>query len=298
MDEKKKIEAVLFAAGDKISEEEISRLTKIEISDINKYLKELKEDYKRDQSAFIVIDEGDKWKLTVREEFMPIVQKIVPHTELSRTIMSTLAVIAWKAPVLQSDIIKIRTNKAYDHIKELMEMGFIIKQKHGRSYLIKLAQKFFEYFDLSGKEDVKEKFQGFEDISEANVVLEGLEESTESGLEEYGPDKLGELEIVDESESEQVKEQSEGQSENAKVEVFEEPEPKPHVEVYDKPQESSKPEEESSESIEEEADQEIEGEDEVSSADVDALEKVLEGQSPSDDAQKQNVSDKVEKEQE
>ena len=267
MDEKKKIEAVLFAAGDKISEEEISRLTKIEIEEIKKSLNELKEDYKTNQSTFILIQEGDNWKLTVREEYMPIVQNIVPHTELSKTIMSTLAVIAWKAPVLQSDIIKIRTNKAYDHIAELLEMGFIIKQKHGRSYMIKLAQKFFDYFDLSGKEDVKEKFKGFEDVSEADVVLEGLEESSELGLEEYGPDKLGELEIVDETEKSLSEEQS------AKVEVFEEPEPKPHVETYDQP------EEQPSENLEEEVDAELEGDDEaedISPEDVDALEEALE----------------------
>lgn len=285
MDEKKKIEAVLFAAGDKISEEEISRLTKIEISDINKYLKELKEDYNKSQSPFMVIDEGANWKLTVREEYMPIVQNIVPHTELSRTIMSTLAVIAWKAPVLQSDIIKIRTNKAYEHIKELMEMGFIIKQKHGRSYLIKLAQKFFEYFDLSGKEDVKEKFKGFEDVSEADVVLEGLEESTEQDLERYGPDKLGELEIIDEPVKEPTEEQA--RHEHAKVEIIDEPEPKPHVEVYN--QEEIK--ESSGESLEEEeVDQEISDDDEGA--------EISEGETTPSDNPESSEKEDSEKEQE
>lgn len=235
MEDKKKIEAVLFATGDKISVEEISKLTKLDIEAVKKLLKELQQDYKQKDSPFIIIEEGDNWKLTVGEEYMPIVQKIVPHTELSKTIMETLAVIAWKAPVLQSDIIRLRTNKAYDHIKELLDMGFIIKQKHGRSYMIKLAQKFFDYFDLKDKKDVQEKFKEFRDISEADVVLEELEEK---GIETYGEEKLGKLEVVEEPEKE-IKEEDEGEK-LGKLELFEEEEEKPRIEIYDEIEEKPK----------------------------------------------------------
>jgi hypothetical protein len=60
-----------------------------------------------------------------------------------------LAIIAWKSPVVQSEIVRIRSTKAYDHIEELLTKGFIMREKSGRSYLIKLTPKFFEYFDIS-----------------------------------------------------------------------------------------------------------------------------------------------------
>lgn len=247
MNDKKKVEAVLFAIGDKIEAEEVSRLTNLDLATVNRFLNELKQDYKEKESPFMVIDEGGKWKLTVREEYMPIVQKIVPHTELSKTIMSTLAVIAWKAPVLQSDIIKIRTNKAYEHIKELEEMGFLIKQRHGRSYMIKLAQKFYEYFDLKGKVEVQEKFKDFKETSETDLVLEEIEKSVEI----YGPKKFGELEIVDEPEAKAL-----GEEKLGKLDIFEEPEPKPKIETYEPEVEESG----EAESLKKEEDEELDSE--------------------------------------
>lgn len=159
MEERKKVEAVLFAVGDKIEEEEIARLTKLDTDTVRKALEALKQEYKDKESTFILINEGTKWKLTVREDYMPIVQRIVPKTELSRPVLETLAVIAWKSPVLQSDIINIRSSKAYEHIGELESVGFITKQKYGRSFMLRLSQQFYEYFDIKSKEDVKQIFK-------------------------------------------------------------------------------------------------------------------------------------------
>lgn len=145
----KKTEAVLFSIGKKIELEELSKLTNIpNLDDLKSILYQLQEFYENKDSSLMLIEEGNCWKLTVREKFMPIVQNIVAETELSKTIMETLAVIAWKYPILQSDVIKIRTNKAYDHLKELEEDGFISRTKYGRTNKIKLTDKFFTYFDL------------------------------------------------------------------------------------------------------------------------------------------------------
>lgn len=163
---KKKLEALLFSSGRKMNIEELSRLSNAQTGDIQKSLEELKKEYEAEDSSMMIINEGDSWKLTVREPYLPLVQKIVTETELSKTIMETLAVIAFKYPIKQSELIKIRTNKSYDHLKELEELGYISRQKHGRTNLIKLTPKFFEYFDLP-KEKLKEKFKDFGSIAKA-----------------------------------------------------------------------------------------------------------------------------------
>ena len=71
----------------------------------------------------------------------------MPDTEMTKSVMETLAVIAWKQPIIQADVIKIRTNKAYEHIKELVGMGFVTSEKFGRTKKLKLTQKFLDYFD-------------------------------------------------------------------------------------------------------------------------------------------------------
>ncbi len=159
-DLKKQLEAVLFAAGRKMAVDELARLCRTTPSVAQQQLQELKGEYEAKDSSLLLIDEADGWKLTVKEQYTQVVQKIVAETELTRTMIETLAVIAWKAPVLQSNVIRIRTNKAYDHISALEKSGFISREKKGRIQMIKLTDRFFKYFDVKTPEEVKEKFQG------------------------------------------------------------------------------------------------------------------------------------------
>ena len=172
---KSKVEAVLFSAGHKISLDEISKLCRSRKEDVLASLQELKKEYDEKQSSLMLVEEGDFWKFTVRDHFIPMVRKIVTETELTKSVLETLAVIAFKYPILQSDLIKIRTNKSYDHLAELESAGYISRQKHGRTNLIKLTEKFFKYFDLT-EEKVKEQFKDFESISKA--IKEKEEEVT------------------------------------------------------------------------------------------------------------------------
>ena len=169
---KRKVESILFAAGRAVSMKELQSLLHInEPGLIKETIRELKEEYDTSNSSMIILSEGDDsfdaWKLTVREKFLPLVRRINPHTELSKTMLETLAVIAWKQPALQSDVVKIRTNKAYDHIAELCRLGFVVKERHGRSFLLKVTQKFLDYFDLPDDKSIKDVFKDFKDIETA-----------------------------------------------------------------------------------------------------------------------------------
>ena len=163
---KSKAEAVLFSAGHKISLDEISKLCRAKKEDILAALQELKREYDEKQSSLMLIEEGDFWKFTVQDQFVPIIRRIVTETELTKSVLETLAVIAFKYPILQSDLIKLRTNKAYDHLVELEAAGYITRQKHGRTNLIKLTEKFFKYFDLT-EEKLRDKFKDFGSIAKA-----------------------------------------------------------------------------------------------------------------------------------
>ena len=168
---KHNVEAVLFSTGRKMTVEEIAKLCKIMKEDALNSLRELQADYNARNSSLMIVDEGDFWKLTVRERHLQVVKKIVAETELPKSIIETLAVIAWKAPVLQSDIIKIRTNKAYEHLKELETSGYITRQKKGRTNLIKITQKFFQYFDLP-PEKLQQMFKSINDMEQAIIEKE------------------------------------------------------------------------------------------------------------------------------
>ena len=163
---KSKVEAVLFSTGRRISLDEISRLCRSGKEDVLSALQELQKEYDEKESSLMLVEEGEFWKFTVRDHFIPMIRKIVTETELSKTILETLAVIAFKYPILQSDLIKLRTNKAYDHLVELEKSGYISRQKHSRTNLIKLTEKFFKYFDLT-EEKLREQFKDFGSIARA-----------------------------------------------------------------------------------------------------------------------------------
>lgn len=205
---KSKVEAILFSTGHRISLDEISRLSRSRKEDILMSLKELQKEYDEKQSSLMLVEEGDFWKFAVRDHFIPMVRKIVTETELSRTMMETLAVIAFKYPILQSDLIKLRTNKAYDHLVELEKSGYITRQKHSRTNLIKLTEKFFRYFDLT-EEKLKDQFKDFDSIAKAikekEIEVESIKEEQRKRAEELGQqdEKIRkEIENLDENEEE------------------------------------------------------------------------------------------------
>jgi len=198
---KNKVEAVLFSSGRPLNIDLIQQLTgTYDKKAIKNAIEELKQEYEKKKTSLMLIDETidnkESYKLTVRENYMPFVSKIVTDTELSRTVIETLAIIAWKAPVKQSEVINIRTNKAYDHISELERLGFIIKEKSGRSFNIKLSQKFYDYFDLRNKKQLEETFEKVkEKVDEKQKVVQEKFDRKKDEEQKKREDMLGNLEV-------------------------------------------------------------------------------------------------------
>jgi segregation and condensation protein B len=253
---KKKVEALLFSAGTKLEFEEIRRLCRAKEDELKQVLEELKKEINDKDSSLMLVEEANSWKLTVRERYLNIVRKIVSQTELSKSIMETLAVIAWKYPVLQSEVIKIRTNKAYDHLNELEELGYISRQKYGRTKLIKLTQKFFDYFDLP-PDKLKEVFKDFSQI--ATAIQKQEDEIEQAKQEKQEPsqsiDSMGSAEEPESTEqaiSEPMKQTDQNYEHPAEtsepgIEIDESPEidlidsegKKEKLEVYDEPEQET-----------------------------------------------------------
>lgn len=153
------IEAILFAAARVVSKEELKTFCSASDDEIEAAVTELEKKLNETNSSLMITKEDLGWKIAVREKYTAPLRNIVPNTELSRSILETLAVIAWKQPVMQAEVIDIRTTKAYEHIGELEKLGFITKQKHGRSFILKTSQKFADYFDLPKKEAIDAIFK-------------------------------------------------------------------------------------------------------------------------------------------
>jgi segregation and condensation protein B len=184
---KNEVEAVLYSTGRKTTVEEISRLVRAKQEEIVKVLKQLQKEYGERGGALMITGAEGVWKIDVREKHIEMCRNIISEMDLDKSTMETLAMIAYNQPAIQSDIIKRRNNKAYDHIKEIEQLGFISRQRFGRSKKISLTQRFYDYFDVN-REEIESLFNKFKKLDEKaeskEQELENLEDERKKAEEE------------------------------------------------------------------------------------------------------------------
>lgn len=144
----KKIEAALFISGRFLTLKEIVSLTDINPLLIRKLLDDLGDRYQN--SALEIIRKGDAWKMDVGADHVSMVNKLATGTtEFSKAQQETLAIIAYKQPMKQSVLVKIRGNKAYDHIKGFVDVGLVVKKRAGHTWELSLSDSFYDYFHVN-----------------------------------------------------------------------------------------------------------------------------------------------------
>ena len=144
-----KIEAVLYLKGKPLSPKELAEIVLEPESSIEQALITLMASYAQRDSALDVQESKGRYSLQLRHGLGELVKNILP-VDLSVATLRTLATIALKKRVLQSDLVDLRGSGAYDHIKELIDQDFIERkrQSEGRSYWITLSEKFHRTFSV------------------------------------------------------------------------------------------------------------------------------------------------------
>ena len=147
----KKLEAVFFVSGRFLSMQELISFTDLNPVIIQELIEKLLEKY--DESfAIEIIEKNGLWKMDVKQEYSGIINKLATGSaEFSKAEQETLAIIAFKQPIKQSVIIRIRGNKAYEHIKKFSDLDLIKKKKMGHTHELTLSNDFYDYFDINEK---------------------------------------------------------------------------------------------------------------------------------------------------
>ena len=157
----RKIEAALFIAGRYLSLQELVALTDVNPILLKKVLRDLEDKYKN--SGIEIVEKAGKWKMDVASDYKDVVNKLaMGQSEFTRAEQETLAIIAYKQPMKQSVLIKIRGNKGYEHVKRFVEMGLVTKKKIGHTAELNLSDRFYDYFHLGRGERLGEVGEGGE----------------------------------------------------------------------------------------------------------------------------------------
>jgi len=157
----KRVEACLFLSANYLNIDELVRFTSINPLTICELINKLKKKYGENSGLIILEKEiGNKisWKMDVKPEFSFLINRLATgESEFTKAEQETLAIIAYKQPIKQSIVVKIRGNKAYDHIKHFIASNLIKARKLGRTLELTISDKFYDYFSISKKEKIKEE---------------------------------------------------------------------------------------------------------------------------------------------
>jgi len=149
------IEALLFTSDRPLSAREIQAcLPDASPPDINETLKALQTEYETLDRSFLLREVAQGFQLRTKPEYAPYVLKMLKTapTRLSRPALETLAIIAYKQPILRQEIERLRGVDVGGILRTLLEKDLVRimgrKNLPGRPLIYGTTQRFLSVFDL------------------------------------------------------------------------------------------------------------------------------------------------------
>lgn len=183
------LEALVFASPQPVTTREITRvLGGVPKETWQAALEQLKAGYARDGRGLQLVEVAGGYQITTRPEYNDWIRELLDPkspTRLSIQALETLAVIAYKQPVTQPEIIELRGIKSGGVLKTLLEKRLIRiagrKDVVGRPILYATTKEFLLHFGLK---DLSE-LPGIEEFAEVlgeEVDVEGLKKAIEAPI--------------------------------------------------------------------------------------------------------------------
>ncbi len=155
------LESMLYAAEKPLSAREIhSIIPDAKIPDIKSALKVLQYEYEAMGRSFSLREVANGYQFRSRSEYGPYIMKMLQRSpnRLSRASMETLAIIAYKQPILRQEIERLRGVDVGGIVRALLEKDLIRvmgrKNLPGRPLIYGTTKKFLEVFDLKDIESL------------------------------------------------------------------------------------------------------------------------------------------------
>lgn len=149
------IEALLFTWGDPLDISDISSIVDIKEKELEPIIQEMIDDFDYNMRGIRIIRINNSFQLGTRVEHFDWIKKLSnPKTtkNLSNAALETLSIIAYRQPVIKSDIEAIRGVRCDKAIETLMDRGLIVEtgrmERAGRPILYGTTEVFLKAFGL------------------------------------------------------------------------------------------------------------------------------------------------------
>ncbi len=155
------IEAVLFASDESLTPARLAGITESTTKQIRDLVNNLNDKYEANNSAFRIEQIAGGYQMLTLSKYNHWLKKLLrarSETKLSPAAMETLAIIAYKQPVIRADIEAIRGVAVGEVIRSLSIKGLVKivgrAEILGRPMLYGTTKKFLEVFGLNTLKDL------------------------------------------------------------------------------------------------------------------------------------------------
>jgi segregation and condensation protein B len=155
------IESLLFVAEDPLTMDSIKKaLDSTDSNAIRNVLNELSSEYEARKGGFFLREVAGGYQIRTRPEYSQWIRRLLkPNAlRLSNAALETLAIVAYKQPVIRSDIEHLRGVDCGGILRMLLERKLIRvvgrKEIPGRPMIYTTTKKFLELFELKDLRDL------------------------------------------------------------------------------------------------------------------------------------------------
>jgi segregation and condensation protein B len=190
------VEAVLFASDTPLPPTKIASATELPPRRIKQAVAQLNERYSRGGHAFRIEDIAGGYQMMTLPEYHDVLRRLLhvkKDSRLTQAAMETLAIVAYRQPILRADVESIRGVASGEVLRGLLERQLVKivgrAEVIGRPMLYGTSKRFLEVFGLASLDDlprVEELRSGADapmPAASAETPLEDEQGSSDSPIE-------------------------------------------------------------------------------------------------------------------
>jgi len=145
------IEGALYVAGKPLDLQTLASIVKMRSGDkVREIARSVAERYRQSYTSLEVLELQDgRFVMQLKPEYVSAVKRLATRKLLTPGPLKTLSFIAFRQPVTQSYVVKVRGKLAYGHVRQLEDLQLVSDSKLGRTKVLRTTQTFADYFNLS-----------------------------------------------------------------------------------------------------------------------------------------------------
>jgi len=184
------IEALLFVAGEPVTLDTLRKIVEVDKYNTDRILRDLINDYSINNSGLLILEVAGGFQMVTNPASSPWIKKLLSTSmpkRLTQSSLETIAIIAYRQPIIKAEIEAIRGVNSDGVVKTLLDRRLVKilgrKEAPGRPLMYGTTQEFMQYF-------------GLKDLAELPTLKEFEEMNIPEPLEELPPE-TGESETVE-----------------------------------------------------------------------------------------------------